>query len=441
MADKKLDEGTSIPVGKIKRAASFAAAGARVGGNYLKYMADRAKGDISAKERLHERNASDLYKSLSKLKGSALKVAQILSMDNAVLPEAYTTQFAQAQYSAPPLSYPLVERTFEKQLGKKPTELFDSFTTKAVHAASIGQVHKAELNGKTLAVKVQYPGVAEAIQSDLKMVKPVATAMFQLNDAEINYYMGEVEEKLLEETNYELELAQACEIGDAVSKEIDNLLFPKYYPEYSGPRILTMDWIEGKHINEFLKTNPSQETKNNMGQLLWDFYNFQMHILKKVHADPHPGNFLFTEDGKVGVLDFGCCKTIPEDFYESYFSLIDQKHLNSDEAFRRLLYNLNFIYEDDEHKEQYVAVYKTLLSLLARPFFEGTFDFGDKRYFDEIAAMGQELSKNPILRDSRKARGSRHALYINRSFFGLYNLLHMLGAEVETHSYFKPMPV
>lgn len=434
-------EQSKIPVGKIRRAVSFAGAGGKVGRNYFRYFGDRMRGQKDAKDRLHERNASDLYKSLGNLKGSALKVAQILSMDNSVLPEAYTQQFAKAQYSAPPLSYPLVEKTFVEQLGKKPTEIFDEFSRKAVYAASIGQVHRAVKDGQAYAIKVQYPGVANSIDSDLRMVKPIAKAMFDINESEVDYYMEEVKEKLLEETNYELELQQAEEIGTAINKVFPDIKFPKYYKKWSSSRVLTMEWIEGQHIKDYIATEPSQEERNRIGQELWNFYDYQIHELRKVHADPHPGNFLITPQGNLAVVDFGCCKYIPKDFHDGYFRLLNKKHLDSDTEFRQDLLDMTFIYEDEPEDliQEYIALYREVLSLLGRPFFNEEFDFGDQTYFQEISDMGQSMQHNPLVKKSKRSRGNRHALYLNRSFFGLYNLLFMLKARVRTYREFELM--
>jgi predicted unusual protein kinase regulating ubiquinone biosynthesis (AarF/ABC1/UbiB family) len=138
---KQGKEFDKIPVTRIQRASKFIATGARIGTNYLKHYSKRLINQETTREELHEDNARDIYASLSELKGSALKVAQMLSMDKNLLPTAYQQKFAMAQYSAPPLSYPLVVKTFQKNFGKGPDQLFDSFTLSAVNAASMGQVH------------------------------------------------------------------------------------------------------------------------------------------------------------------------------------------------------------------------------------------------------------------------------------------------------------
>ncbi len=174
------------------------------------------------------------------------------------------------------------------------SNLFDSFDPISVNAASIGQVHKAEMNGKKLAVKIQYPGVAESIASDLSMVKPIAIKMFNIKGKDSDKYFKEVENKLIEETNYIFGIEQSQEIAKAC-KHIPNLLFPKYYTNLSSDRIITMDWMEGEHLSEFASSQSDQEKANKLGQALWDFYMYQIHVLKKVHADPHPGNFLVSK--------------------------------------------------------------------------------------------------------------------------------------------------
>ncbi|MEL6538338.1 MAG: AarF/ABC1/UbiB kinase family protein, partial [Bacteroidota bacterium] len=315
-----MKEQTRIPTSKVQRAAKFVTTGARIGGNYLKHNVKKVVGGAD-REELHEDNAEDIYNALSELKGSALKVAQMMSMDKNMLPGAYQEKFTMAQYSAPPLSYPLVVKTFQKYFGKSPDQIFDTFTKNAVNAASIGQVHQATLDGKKYAVKIQYPGVADSVSSDLKMVRPLATRILNISSVELEHYMAEVEGKLLEETDYELELRRGKEITEACS-HLPNLRFPKYYEEYSGPRILTMDWLDGQHLPEFNASQPTQEVRDRVGQAMWDFYHHQIHELKQVHADPHPGNFIISDDGQLGVIDFGCVKEITDEFYSGYFKLL-----------------------------------------------------------------------------------------------------------------------
>jgi predicted unusual protein kinase regulating ubiquinone biosynthesis (AarF/ABC1/UbiB family) len=354
-------------------------------------------------------------------------------MDKGMLPKAYTDKFAMSQYSAPPLSGPLVINTFVKTLGQSPSQLYDKFEMKAANAASIGQVHRAWKWGKPLAIKIQYPGVANSVKSDLRIVKPFAIRIVGMNEVDMDKYFDEIESKLLEETDYKLELRRSVELS-ALCAHIPNLVFPSYYPELSSERIITMDWLDGFHLKEFMQRNPSQEVRNKIGQALWDFYQFQVHTLKTVHADPHPGNFLMRDDGTVGIFDFGCIKEIPEDFYINYFLLVDKTVLQ-DEVKRKQIYtNLEMIHPSDTEKEItfFSGLFQKMIDMLTLPFTLDSFDFGDESYFNEIYAYMDYVSNLKEVRDSKVARGSRHSLYVNRTYFGLYSILSDLKANIKT---------
>lgn len=425
-----------MPVTKVQRATKFIATGAKIGTNYLKHYGKKLVNPDVPRAELHEDNAKDIYNSLSQLRGGALKIAQMLSLDKNILPTAYQQQFALAQYSAPPLSFPLVVKTFQKYFGKGPEQIFDTFTRTAVNAASMGQVHQATLNGKKLAVKVQYPGVADSIQSDLAMVRPIAFKMFNLKEAEFGDFIAEVEMRMMEETDYTLELQRSMDLS-AKSNHLNDVVFPAYYPDLSCERILVMDWIEGKPLGDFLNADLPEGVGNKLGQAMWDFYQFQMHQLKAVHADPHPGNFIITPDYKLGIIDFGCVKVIPQDFYESYFRLLERDFLTNEAKQAIVFRDLRFLDDSDTAREREIfkRIFLQMLELLGRPFRSEFFDFSDKAYFESLFAFGEETSKIKELRASNKPRGVRDALYINRTYFGLFNLLHQLKAHIRTQFY------
>ncbi|MDA9316505.1 AarF/ABC1/UbiB kinase family protein [Polaribacter sp.] len=420
----------SIPTSKIQRATKLVSTGAKVGVNYLKYYGDKlVNNEVDAKARLNENNAEDIYDGLKQLKGSALKVAQMLSMEKSILPAAYVEKFSLAQFSVPPLSPPLVSKTFKKYFGKNPNEIFDKFNLTSVNAASIGQVHKAEKDGKTLAVKIQYPGVAESVASDLALVKPIAIKMFNIRGKDSDKYFKEVEDKLTEETNYILEIEQSKEIVEKC-RHIPNLKFPEYYSEYSSDRIITMDWMKGEHLSEFTAHNEDPEVSNKLGQALWDFYMHQIHNLRKVHADPHPGNFLVSKEADLIALDFGCMKTIPEEFYIPYFELAKPESIENPAIFEKKLYELEILREDDSKEELvfFRAMFHEMLSLFTQPFHGEEFDFSDDTFFGRISDLGAKYAKSSELKNMNGNRGSKHFIYINRTFFGLYNLMHDLKA-------------
>ncbi|MEA1787554.1 AarF/UbiB family protein [Arenibacter sp. GZD96] len=425
-----------IPTGKIQRASELVKTGVKVGGNYVKYFGKKLVQPELTKEELNQENAADIYDGLKSLKGSALKVAQMLSMEKNLLPKAYVDKFSLSQFSVPPLSAPLVRRTFKKYLGKFPDEIFDTFQEDAINAASIGQVHRATKDGKELAVKIQYPGVADSITTDLALVRPVAIRMFNLQGKDSDKYFKEVEQKLIEETDYRLELQQSVEISKACA-EIPDLRFPMYYSALSSERILTMDWMQGQLLGDFTKTDFSPELGKKLGQTLWDFYMFQIHGLKKVHADPHPGNFLVNENHELTVIDFGCIKSIPESFYVPYFELAQKEHLTDDTFFTAKLYELEILSATDSPQELrfFKALFKEMLSLFTAPFHGDSFNFGDTLFWNRIADLSQRYAQDDQIRNMNGNRGSTHFLYMNRTFFGLFNLLHDLKAEVQVQNF------
>ena len=328
-------------------------------------------------------------------------------------------------------------KSFKKYFGKHPAQIFDQFNLTSVNAASIGQVHKAEHNGEKLAVKIQYPGIAESISSDLALVKPIAMKMFNIKGENSERYFKEVEEKLTEETNYSLEFEQSVEISEAC-KSIPNLKFPTYFKEYSSERILTMSWIDGIHLSEYTDKPIHQETANKLGQALWDFYMFQIHHLKKVHADPHPGNFLVNDNGELIVIDFGCMKSIPDEFYIPYFELAKEENIENPEYFENKLYELEILREDDSNEEIvfFKKLFHEMLSLFTQPFNQDEFDFSDPAFFEQIADLGSKYAKSSELKEMNGNRGSKHFIYINRTFFGLYNLMFDLKAtNVKINNY------
>ena len=428
-----------IPKSKLSRASKLVATGAKVGVNYLKYYGNKTLMDEDkARSILDENNAEDIYDTLKELKGSALKVAQMLSMEKNLLPTAYTDKFSLSQFSVPPLSPALVHRTLTQYLNQSPEQLFDKFDYESINAASIGQVHRAQKDSKLLAVKIQYPGVADSITSDLNLVKPIAAKMFNFKAGEIDKYFNEVRNKLLEETDYELEIAQSIELSEAC-KHLNNLKFPNYYKELSSKKVLTMDYMEGMQISEFIKQESNQETANKIAQALWDFYMFQIHVLKKVHADPHPGNFkVDNQHENLIALDFGCIKNIPNDFYVPYFELADSNKLNDEAVFEAKLYELEILRKEDTPKEvKFIkGVFYELLSLFTQPLQEQYFDFSKSDFINSIAELTKKYSKDMELKKQNGNRGSKHFIYINRTFFGLYNLMFDLKAtHVKTNNF------
>ncbi len=425
-------EQESIRSSRVDRAVSLLGAGAKVGVNYLKHYGRRSIGLETSRDTLDSANADDVYKTFSELKGGPLKLAQVLSIDRGLLPPAYAEKFSQAQYSAPPLSYPLVARTFQREFGCAPTDMFDEFSRQAAHGASIGQVHRASKNGHQYAVKVQYPGVADSLRSDLAIVKPIALQILGLRERDIAPYLAEVEARLAEETDYQLEIQRSIHLSES-SRHIENVAFTRYHPEMSSKRILTMDWVEGVTLDKFADAEPSQALRDQVGQALWDFYHHQIHTLLIFHADPHPGNFL-VRDGILHVIDFGCTKQLDQAFYRKHFQFLDESIAEDSERLEAALDDAAILLPTDtrEQRDAFIEICSHSIRILAAPFRKEFFDFGDPSFMQSIYETGENNRRNDVLRSMRGSRGSAHSIYVNRAYFGLYALLARLRARVRT---------
>jgi predicted unusual protein kinase regulating ubiquinone biosynthesis (AarF/ABC1/UbiB family) len=434
---KSLDH---IPQTKLQRASKLLKVGAQVGTNYVKYLGNRVvTNEEKARKKLNEANASDIYDGLSELKGSALKMAQMLSMDDGILPKEYVEKFSLAQFRVPPLSAPLARKTFKNALNSYPEEVFTRFQKESSYAASVGQVHEAWIDEKKYAVKIQYPGVAESIVSDLRLVKPIALRMLKLKKEDVADYFNEVQEKLLEETNYLLEQESLIE-ARSLSKPLKNILIPEVNKELSSRNVLTMEWMDGEHLSEYVKQELDQRKRNEVAQALWDFFQYHIHVHQKVHADPHPGNFKVNKNNELVVLDFGCMKEIPLDFYQSFFKLAEIENIQNEATFLAVLKELQLINDSDteDDLEAIKATFRTLLTIMNKPYQYETFDFSDPEYFKQLLILGNELKDNKALKELKGKRGSRHFLYVNRTLIGLLGLMNLLQAgEIIVQNYKK----
>jgi predicted unusual protein kinase regulating ubiquinone biosynthesis (AarF/ABC1/UbiB family) len=433
MSSDEPKEYQSIPTSKVQRAMKVLGTSVKVGGNYVSHYSKHVFKEQS-KDKLHEKNADAVYQALGEMKGSALKMAQMLSMDEFTLPESYQKAFQKAQNNAPPLSFPLIQKTFRTQFGVDIDQFFTVFSRKALFAASIGQVHKAEKEGKILAVKVQYPGVAESIESDLKLIRPIIQKAMNISAKELDFYIEEVQSTLVEETDYTHELA-VSELMREKCGQIDHLFIPNYYKDWSSTRVITMDWVDGTLLSDWLASNPSLEEKTTVAQAIWDAFLFQISELKMVHADPHPGNFIVQPNGDLCLIDFGCVKRIDDDFYQGFFQLLKLDLLDDKNALREVLESLQFFMPDDTEADK-AFLFEFLsgaMKLIAAPFQTDTFDFGNPTYMEQLYGQGEEVTKEIRKRRMNSARGPKEGIYLLRTFYGLYMILAKIGVPVTMH--------
>ena len=427
---------TDFPSSKYERSKIFAKTGFKVGTNYAKHymkesLSGRGRKKGTGKQHsnignLHRENAQYIFDEFSKLRGTALKIAQSLSMDQSMMPEEFADVLSQAQYQVPPINKALVRNIISQELGDAPENIFKSFEPEAFAAASIGQVHRAVTrDGQKVVVKIQYPNVRETINSDLNMAKMVMGRIIHNDD--IEPYVAEVRERLMEETDYHHEGRQIESFRARFPSE--RYLIPRWHSSLSTDRVLTMSYIEGKHLNAFLEEEPSQKLRDHYGQMLWDFFHQQIDQDFPVHADTHPGNFVFVEDGRLGVLDFGCTKSFPDEFFYNYLKLLPV-HLRNEVAELKQLYQDMGVYHPDaknsSKEESFFQFSRKVGVAYAQPYKDEYFDFSDPDYKKQIRELSEDI---PVMLE---ARGSRHFIYSTRVHFGLYNFLMKLGAKVHT---------
>lgn len=417
-----------FPSTKFERGKIFTKAGLKVGTNYAKHHLDRVikKKETNTSD-LHRSNANELFKAFTQLRGTALKIAQSISVDNSgLLPDEFMDVMSQAQYKVPPINPMLVRSIVKRELGDYPENLFERFDLNAIAAASIGQVHEAYHKdyGK-LAVKIQYPNVRETIQSDLKMAKTIFKQV--VKSAQTDGYFAEIQERLLEETDYLLEGSRMESFHKQYAS--DTIETPRYISDLSSSRVLTMTYLEGKHLQEFLDTHPNAEKRNHFGQILWDFFHNQINENRTIHADAHPGNYKFMENGKLGILDFGCVKTFPKAFFDSYMSALPLHKNDDDERLNRLYQELEILRSEPGKSgvnDEYFDFFKTFGDTFIRPYREERFSFDNPAYKLELSNHLKKATsfKEPV--------GSRHFIYSAKTHMGLYTMLMELKAEIET---------
>ncbi len=422
---------TDFPSSKYDRGKIFAKTGIKMGMSYARHYLNRVTSGRSDKATLHRKMAEEVFGEFTKLRGTALKIAQSFSIDQGFLPEEFADVMTRAQYSVPPINRSLARSIIRKELGKYPEQIFQSFDTEAIAAASIGQVHRAVLkDGTRAAVKIQYPGVRDTISSDIALAKSILKRIAS-NGSAIDEYIAEIRETLLLETDYQFEGRAMERFRKRFSS--DEVVTPRWIKKDSSERVLTMSYLEGVHLKEFLESSPSREEKNRFGQLIWNFFHNQIASVndgvREFHTDTHPGNFLYTPSGKLGVIDYGCVKTFPEEFFYDYLKLLPT-HLNRDEPEIKKLYRrMGVLKGDPESDPKEKRFYEFSLNYgftFALPYAEDTFDFGD----DEYRSIMREYTRNAPI--SNELRGSKHFIYSTRAHLGLYHFLMKLGAEVNT---------
>lgn len=319
--------------GRFKRSAKparlAATAAFRWAGTYLAWGQRKRR----KRERFVIRTAEDVTRTMGDMKGAVMKVGQVLSLMAGVLPDEMAAQLASLQSNAPPMDYRLVEEVFAREYGMSPQQLFRKFEKTPFAAASIGQVHRAELqDGTKVAVKVQYPGVREAIEHDLANVGlMIGLSGLMARGLDTGPIVQDLKEGIRAELDYIREAASQQRFADAFQGHAF-VRVPRVYHELSCGTVLVQELMVGKPFSHAL-TLPQTE-RDRIGEIIYRFCFGSLYRHGLFNGDPHPGNYLLLDDGAVAFVDYGCVAEFPDATLEGFKRIVRSLIRGDREAWR-----------------------------------------------------------------------------------------------------------
>ncbi|MBJ7348426.1 MAG: AarF/ABC1/UbiB kinase family protein, partial [Thermoleophilaceae bacterium] len=352
-ASKKND---AIPGGRVSRAAKV---GRSLGGQGVKLAGTRAANVVRGEEqsdaamrRRHAKNAETLVKTLGGLRGAAMKVGQVASfVDVELLPEEYReiyqNELAKLRTHAPAMSWRQVGRVLKESYDQPLSSIFSDFEREASAAASVGQVHRAVLreDGREVAVKIQYPEIADALRADLQNVGiALRLAKAFAPGLEVKAVATELKTRVLEELDYELEARNQRRFERAY-RDHPFIHIPTVYPALSHERVLVTEWVDGQPFESVLEK--SQAERDRFGEIVFRFSYGSIYHLGQLNADAHPGNYMQMADGRVAFIDFGMTKRIPDRQLQLQLAVIEAVLDNDAEELLDALFTLGFITKRD----------------------------------------------------------------------------------------------
>jgi len=312
-----------IPIGRLSRLTTLGTLQAKIGAAYLFHWLRGWFHNAEANERnlaeTHWQTALRLLDSMSYLRGAVMKVGQTLANFPDIAPQPFVDTLQQLHAEAPPMHWSLLSEMVRNELGDDPENVFAAFDKQAFAAASLGQVHRARLkSGEEVAVKIQYPGIARAIQSDFRNFFLFLLPSKLSRDWEyVKDQCEDLRQRLEQETDYELEAANLAK-ARALFRDVDGIAIPRVFPQYSTARIITMELLEGQHITQFMERGPAQEERNEVARKILRAWYRMMYAGRIFYADFHPGNFLVLDDNRLGVVDFGFIMPLDDAEWERF---------------------------------------------------------------------------------------------------------------------------
>jgi predicted unusual protein kinase regulating ubiquinone biosynthesis (AarF/ABC1/UbiB family) len=419
------------PIGSLHRLWTVSELSAQIALAYLALWVRKwFVGAKTSQAQLMETNlrvALKTFHRLGYMRGAMIKLGQTAGNLPRILPGQIAETLDRLHFDAPPMHYSLIREVVRNEFGKDPEELFLSFEKQAFAAASLGQVHRARLkSGEAVAVKIQYPGIARTIDADFRNLSALLLPLRLGRDWEsVKTQFEEVRRMLNQEVDYVQE-SESQHMAAKLFRSEDGIVVPQVFSNYSGKRVLTTEYIQGLHLTEYLKTNPSQDSRNNFGTKMYAAW-FRMYYAYMGYGDPHPGNYLFLSDGRLGLIDFGCVQHYAAEERE-LVDMADRMAFDDPSLAREVVKRACGITEDDPEFEDYLRMMEESLEWMMEPLQQpGAFDFGDEKHFQR----GMEWFSR-VMR-SRRLRAHPMYVYWNRSVFGLKALLYRMRAQIDVH--------
>lgn len=412
-----------------RRNSRLARLGARIGLAHAGTSARKLFASAERKEQLSReremKSAQQVAEELGNMKGALMKLGQMASYLDDGLPEPLRLALSQLQSQAPPMSIELVHEEIKRELGRSVEELFVEFDDEPIAAASIGQVHRAILRTpqgeRAVAVKVQYPGVAEAIDADLRTADLLGTLLaFGFKSLNPEDMVAEIKDRLREELDYKNE-AQNQQMFADFYKDHPFIHVPEVLHEFSTSRILVSELVSGHSFADVLTW--SQEQRNMAGEAIFRFVFRSLYRFRAFNGDPHPGNYIFHRDGKVTFLDFGLIKHFTEDEMLMFQSMVKAAVIDKDmESYRRIIEDAGMLQKDAPFTTQEAGDYFAHFYEPVRESKETVWTTGYatsivRHTFDRTSAIAQY------------ATVPRSFVFIQRINLGLYAILGQLGAS------------
>ncbi|GGK45300.1 ABC1 kinase family protein [Nocardia camponoti] len=382
---------------------------------------------------LNQKAAEQLFAVLGELKGGAMKFGQALSVMEAAVPEEFGEHYREAltklQAAAPPLPTEAVHRVLDQQLGTKWRDRFSSFDDTPAASASIGQVHRAVWSdGRAVAVKVQYPGADEALRADLKTLSRMTGLLSSvIPGADVKPLLAEITERTEEELDYRNEAANQRRFSAAFDGN-PHIVIPKVVA--AAPKVIVTEWIEGTSVSAVIKAgneNPSgtKDLRNRVANLLGLFHFSSPEVVGLLHCDPHPGNFLVLDSGKLAVLDFGACAPMPSGFPEVLGRMLALAVADEHAALTELLYEHGWVIPGRKVSHEEIEAY---LRPFSDPIRTDTFHF-TRAWMQRVAGKATQFS-SPEMKTARALQLPAEYLMIFRVLGGSVGILAQLDAEL-----------